>query len=271
MFFREWFGLRLKLATWAAIYGGWAVVFLFIHVWPNQMSVFIGHWGDLDVYDTLFNKWLASIALMTPVLAILGGVDLVSEERNKNTLSFLLTQPVSRTRIYVTKLLLNSGIFMAIIALSSLFILVVDRLPRTVNMVSYLPCATDPKSLCTDISPGLSRPIELDLALMGLGLILLFGLLILFITGLFSIRCRNFMQTIGAASPIVVVIYLYELGAGNKVTHNGMTIGRGFGAIFESNQIVADSDIMTFWLIALALICCGLFFAGVTVFNRTEF
>lgn len=271
MVYREWFYLKYKVLAWLIVYAGWAVIFLFLHVWPNQMYVFFGDWGNFDVYDTLFNKWLASIALMTPVLALIGGVDLVSEERNKNTLSFLLTQPISRTRIYVTKVLLNGGGFTGIIALSSLLILLVDQLPRTINVVSYIPCNNDAKSLCTAITPGPGRPIELDWAIMGLALVLLFGVFIVFITGLFSIRCRNVIQTIGAASPVVVVVYMYILGAGNKATHDGITIGRGAGPIFESNLIVVDNNLLLTWLIALAILCFGLFFLGVKVFNRAEF
>lgn len=79
------------------------------------------------------------------------------------------------------------------------------------------------------------------------------------------------IQTIGASTPVVVVVYMYLLGAGNKATHSGITIGMGVGSIFESNQIVADTDLLLIWLIGLALICVLLFLLGIRLFNQEEF
>ncbi len=269
MIYREWFNLRLKLAAWLAIYGGWAVVFLSVNVLRNPMYVNIYGSGDSEIYTTLFNKWLENIAVMTPVLALLGGVDLISEEKNKGTISFMLTRPLSRTWIYITKVLLNTGVLVSVIALISLIVLVVDRLPRTVEMSVYNVPPCRPDTYC-NVS-ATSRPIDFVSALIGLVLILLVGIVVVFNAAFLSIYCRNILQTVAAATPVVVLSYVFLLGAGNRETYYSNTIIGSRGQIFTSNLIVADMRFLLSWSTVFAIVSIGLLIWGIVVFNREEF
>lgn len=269
MVYREWFSLRLKLAAWLAIYGGWTVVFLSVNVLRNPMYVNSYEWGGFEMYTSLFNKWLENIAVITPVLALLGGVDLISEEKNKGTLSFILTRPLSRTRIYTSKLLLNAGALVSVVGFFSLVVLVVDRLPRSVYVSRYNMPPCDPNTYCTVL--GTSRSIEFLPALTGLVLILLVGVMVVLNAAFLSIYCRNILQVVAAATPVVVLSYILLLAAGKRETFYNNSIVGVSGPIFSSNMIVADMSLLLSWSTVLAIVCIGLLIWRIVAFNRKEF
>ncbi len=272
MVYRELLGLRLKLAAWVVIYGGWTILFLILNVWPHTMYYFGGYsWGDLPMYDTLFNKWLVSLAIITPILAVIGGADLVSEERNKGTLTFLFVQPITRTRIFVIKILMNVGALVGVMSLTSLVIFVIDRLPRSVLEVHYSLPVCVWNADCTILTN--SHHMEFIPALMGLTLILLVGAGLVIGTGVLSIYCPNTVQTMVTAIPLVLLAYLLIANGGYRqqfpVT-SGQIASAG-GPLFTSNMIVANNQLLLTW-IGVVVIANTIFFClGLHVFKRKSF
>lgn len=272
MIYREWFSLRFKLLAWLAIYGGWAILFLIENVWftPWRTRFFFQDQNGHQIYQSLFDQWLSNIAMITPVLALLGGVDLFSEEKSKQTISFLLTHPISRVRIYSLKLLLTGGVLVSVISLTSLIVLIGDRIPKSVYNSQFTLDACQPFEEC--FSPGLSQPVDLLPALTGLLLILLVAALVIFNAGVMSIYCHSILKTGIAAAPVLFLCYTLLYGGGRLVVYNsdGM-LGIATGQIFTPWFIVADISLLLSWSVLLLACCTGVFIIGSVVFNRKSF
>lgn len=103
MFYKELLNMRLKLAIWALCYG------LIIWGFKNVMDfVRIGGYSEsTSGSNPAFEGAQIICFLLTLILPILGGADLIAGETEKGTISFLLSRPISRTQIYTGKLLLN--------------------------------------------------------------------------------------------------------------------------------------------------------------------
>lgn len=199
MIYRELFNLRLKLLLWVIVFFGGALFFLATNTLSGPMAVAIYPDNDQERYNTLFGGWLKVMTIITPALTLFGAADIISEEVGKGTLSFLLTRPFSRTRIYITKILLNTGVFLACAILSSLVVLLVDQLPRQVLISRWTTSPCGENAYCSGWSGGNlepSRPSDIVPALAALGIILGAAVLLVFGTGLLSILTRSFIQTI---------------------------------------------------------------------------
>lgn len=268
MVYREWFSLRLKLLLWGVAYGGGMLVFLFASAWPNPMTVTIYQQAGQDVYNTLFGGWLTIIIVLTPVLALLGSIDLISEENGKGTLSFLLTRPLTRTRIYTTKILLSTGTLVAVCGLSSLLVLLVDQLPRRVLVSRWTTAPCGENAYCSGWSNGVlevSRPAELIPALTALGIILAAGTLLICATGLLSIFTRSMLQNAITAATPVLIIYLV-LNANGPFARTSQ-----FAPMQTELLNWAELGQRLGWMVGLSGGAVIVFLAGLIAFNRKEF
>jgi hypothetical protein len=243
-----------------------------MHIWftPWTTRAFIQNQNGQVIYQSLFNEWLFNLGIVTPPLALLGGLDLFSEESGRGTLSFLLTQPISRTRIFTTKYLLTAGSLVCIVGLSSLLVLAGDRIPEPVYNSRFTLNPCQPFDSC--LVPATSQPIEFSSALLGLSLIILCGVLVIMGAGLCSIFCRSILLTGLAALPILFLSYalLYE-GGRLEVYQDGSLLGVATGQIFQPSFIVADFPLLISWVAVLLAGCTALFMAGLTIFKHANF
>jgi ABC-type transport system involved in multi-copper enzyme maturation permease subunit len=100
------------------------------------------------------------------VAGVLGGVDIVAEEKANGTLSFLLTRPISRRQIYITKIGVNLAGILAPFLIGSLAVLGVDK-------------------VSTNLADNL----------LMVSLVLLVGVTTTCLSGLISIFARNTLQS----------------------------------------------------------------------------
>jgi len=243
MLYKEWLSVRLKFGLWLLLYLGLAI--LAISVW----SPFSG-WENVkntpaaDDYlafqPKMYLNWEAISMTVTFFAAMLGGVDLVADEVDKGTLSFLLTKPITRARIYTTKIFSNLAALTVAYSLGCLVVLIADRFqPKT-----------------TPLLEGLGYTL----------LILIGGMLIVFLSGLISVFARTVMQTL--AFTLIIPMALTMLIVGTIFAVN---------KVFSPEDLLPLANVITpqSGLIALALVGSGLvgglFWAGLFSFSRKEF
>lgn len=272
MIYREWFNLRYKVLVWLLIYGGSASLFLIDHVWstPWVTRIYIQNQNDQIIYQSLFNEWLSNLGAITPFLALLGSLDLFSEERGKGTLTFLLPHPVNRTRIFAAKLLLTAGCLAGIAGLTSLLVLAGDRIPKPVYNSQFTLTLCEPFDSC--LVPATSQPIELSSGLTGLLLILLCGVLVVLGTGLCSVFCHSIVVTGLVALPVMFLAYAILYGGGRlAVYQDGTILGVVTGQIFSPWVIIADYSLLISWVAVLLAGCMTIFVTGLVIFKYKNF
>ncbi len=91
IWYKEWKAVRFKLMILSVVYG-----FVSLLLLQNTNSTYYSM--------GLSNTWLGYGLVITIIGGVLGGVDLIAEEKATGTLSFLLTKPVSRPQIYAAKI-----------------------------------------------------------------------------------------------------------------------------------------------------------------------
>lgn len=269
MVYRELFNLRLKLLLWAIVFFGAALFYLASNTLFGPMPVTIYQENGQEMYNTLFGGWLKIMIIITPALAVFGAADVISEEVGKGTLSFLLTRPFSRTRIYITKVLLNTGVLLACATFSSLLVLLVDQLPRQVLILRWTTSPCGDNAYCSGWTGGNglepSRPAELIPSLVALGVILSAAILIVFGTGLLSIFTRSFIQTIATVLPLALLVYLV-------LTRNGPFARVSQYAPTEAELLSwTDTPARLLWLEGLVFLSGIVFLGGLVAFRRKEF
>jgi len=230
MLYKEWKTVRLKFWLWFSTY--LIIGILLVVIWSATRN----QWG------AMYYTWLNIGVFLTLVGGIFGGIDLVSEETDKGTLSFLLTRPLSRAYIYLSKLLVN------IVALSiacfsvSLVVLVIDQ--HTYSQ----------KSLT------LSDAVALTL------LMWLVGVLAIGVSGLISIFTRNSIQTlfcsVVAILPLALVLNLLGNVLHSKVFSTYIIYPGSdntyLSGNFESVLLLGGLAVVSFWV-------------GARLFERREF
>lgn len=265
MFYKEWLTVRFKLGLWLTVYA--VIAFLYVFFWSQYRpgnfwvdpAAFLGKHPDMLaaatpeghifysqlVSDTsffqenapmaLYYDWLLALLLITPFAAVLGGADVVSEEVDKGTLSFLLTRPVSRTRIYSSKILINCAALAVAIALPSIPVLIYDQLQR--------------------------KTIPLGTGLVAMGVVIMSGVAVICLGGLLSVYTRNVMQTLGATIFAGLLIFFGLTVLYEKVSRT---------SLIWLNWTVSSP---AFALVAplLLAIAWGLYLAGRDAFIRKEF
>ncbi len=269
MVYRELFNLRIKATFWVIVYLGSMILYLVSHTFYGPMPVSLYLDNGVEMYNTLFGGWLKVLVLITPALALLGAPEAISEEVGKGTLSFLLTRPFTRTRIYTTKILLSAAIFLIGGTISSLIVLLVDQLPRQVLILRWTTSPCGDNSYCSgwisssNLEP--SRPAEILPSLIATAVVLIGGTLIVFATGLLSIYTRNVIQTILAALPVVLLVGLVLNGNGPFARVNQF-------APMEAELLRwSDTIPRLFWLMGLGIVSMIIFGGGLLAFNRREF
>lgn len=232
------------------------------------MTVSIYQQDGQDIYNTLFGGWLTILIMLTPAMALLGAIDLISEETGKGTISFLLTRPLTRSRIYATKILLSTASLVAIAGISSLIVLLVDQLPHQVLILRWTTNPCGDNAYCSGWNGGgleTGRPAELIPALAAVGIILVIGGLIVCSVGLLSIFTRSMLQTTAAAAPLLLITYLVLNGIGPFAR-----VSQYQPMQTELLQYV-DLDHRLSWMTVLSIASIIVFFAGLLAFNRKEF
>jgi ABC-type Na+ efflux pump permease subunit len=203
LIYKEWLALRPKLFMMTLFFG--VVALLVSTVWaPNPYG-----------YDgPLYNRWLIAALLLTLLVAVLGGVDAVAEESDKGTIGFLLTRPISRLKIYITKLLLSGPALALTLFLSSFIMFFVDHIPREHVTYTYLSNPTcTPDGQFVPIPPAnvVTNSLPNDVisrwdAVTAIGVIFLIGLTLLCLSALVSVFARTTIQAIVLTMMVVLVI-----------------------------------------------------------------
>src|SRR6476659_3824558 len=112
MLYKEWRIIRIKFLIGTVIYIVGTSLFLF-----NRTGL---------VFEPRFHSWLTINLWAMFIAGIFAGADMVAEEKANNTLSFLLIRPMSRARIYATKLSINMAAILTPFLLCSGWVLWVD-------------------------------------------------------------------------------------------------------------------------------------------------
>ena len=124
MWYKEWRHARYKILAALVLY--------------TLISVqAISSWLSSDFQGVLIDRWWSPASLLMLLLAGLGGIDLISEEKDSGTLGFLLSRPISRTQVYRTKHSLNLIWLMVIFTVFTLLMLALSFLPVTNQYPTY--------------------------------------------------------------------------------------------------------------------------------------
>ncbi len=110
MLYKEWLLARTKLKILGVIY--FIGIFYVGTIGVITLAVFgsVPLGSNSDKFRGLFTYWGGVGALIAFISAILASADAFSEETEKNTLSFLMSRPISRVTIYSNKLLAGLAI-----------------------------------------------------------------------------------------------------------------------------------------------------------------
>ncbi len=262
MFYKEWRTVRLKCGVWLLVYTmcGLSVWFGTARsetVYASSAFRVIASNIPPDTNNTLFQNWLLVSALATLFITVLGGIDLVSEENDKGTLSFLLSRPLSRVRIYTSKVGLNVIGLVGTYGLASLVMLGLDQMPR---QIAYYrsdvvgECFETAETLVGSIPARTSNPGEVLPTLL---LITLVGAGIICLSGLVSTLTRTTMQTLAAMMSIMLVTSLLYGALANQMSWS-----------FINFQVYQLSPLL---IVPTVLLTLALFLAGVLVFKQREY
>ena len=232
MLYKEWVSVRYRMLLWLLVYAVLALA-LFMTWQPLIQTRVLGREYSYNI-NPLYGNWLNISLFLTLIAALFGGVENISDEMERGTLSFLLTKPVSRQRIYTTKILMNITALVTTFIPCSLVMFLIDRI----------------------------QPFSIRLS-EGLGLTVLWltiGITLICLAGLVSVFTHNALQTIAftiAIPTVIVAVVVFSVFYLAKV----VTIG-----------IQLDTQTtMLFWISCFAMLSVGLFWAGLRAFSRKQF
>ena len=92
MFYKEGLAVRYKMLFWFLVYG---ITSSYVVIAKPSIS---GSSGE---------AWISISLLVTVFVSASGGIDSIADEKQGNRLGFLLSRPISRSRIYLTKVGVN--------------------------------------------------------------------------------------------------------------------------------------------------------------------
>jgi ABC-type transport system involved in multi-copper enzyme maturation permease subunit len=245
MLYKEWILVRKKFIFLMAIYDLAALVIA---------TMFAPKYYDQNPVKP-FYSWLLMALAITLAAAVLGGADSFAEETDKGTMGFLLTHPVGRAKIYLTKLALNCGTFIVALLTSSLVMFLVDQVPR--NHVVYTYTYNNCGISDSQISGSAPNPItSLPDAFTGVASNLLIGITLLCLTMLISIYARTTVNAIMFTLFAILVLAL------SIILLNG-----NFSRSSIDFTTVGSFQLVPYFLPLLVI----LFVAGLVSFKHREF
>ncbi len=235
MWYKEWLTVRHKLILMTAIYTliGASVILIF----GQYRSRF---------NEGLYDYWLSIASIATVFLGMLGGLDAFSDEVDKNTLSFLLTRPISRANIFRSKIWLY-GLVMSFVFFFFNFLMLL------LSHLTYQNTWTDLYNPPT---------IEFSSIFAANSLVLLGGWSGLTLSALVSIFTRSAMQTLFVTLVIAMVIFPVFFIINGLVFSSLVSIG-----------VTRMGNLTSFlaMLIPEILLVGGLYRAGFVSFKRRVF
>lgn len=253
MLYKEWKTVRIKFFLWVAVYLGAGVIFII-----EEGGYNLGH----NFSVPLFEQWQGISALTMTLGAALGGIDLVADEKANGTLSFLLTKPISRTQIYLSKLGVNIIALAVAFLPVNLLMLAIDRFNPTGISEQGRSSEACLQHLIEECSRKIQATTQASDLLQGIaviGLILLFGTSIICLTGLVSIFARNTMQAILFTMPALAAFVGMVAASLVRAGPSGM-VGIGY---FYSVSIV--TPLIVLWVGG------SFFYVGLYFFKTKEF
>ena len=207
MWYKEWQAVRFKFWVWLAFYGLGAG--LFILMWPRNE----------EHLTTAFQDWSGGAFLMTVIVSVLGGIDVVTEEKSGNTISFLLSRPIKRSRIYITKLAVNSLALLLAFSVGSGVVFLYDRLyPTDVTIKQWVTWQADPNTWYSGWATvgHAVQSCDLFTALATLGLMALAGVCIVCLSGLFSVITPSTMLAMLATGSALFSVGIIAIAVGYR-------------------------------------------------------
>ncbi len=243
MLYKEWRVIRFRFFLAIAVFigmGAWTLIY-----WkptPKCQSTPDGTYVCTSSYlDTLsFNStWLLYGLFLTVGFGILLSADLISEEQNNGTLTFVLCRPISRATVYAAKiaarvvalLVMQSFVFISLLILGPIF-----------------------KNSSPD---NLPNELTLTLALMALGVWLVC------LSGVISIFTTNAIQTI-----LITVLVVLSLILFLKMFQISLEKPWRFNIPFFNQTTLIENIVVT---VLFSGITISLFLAGQRVFNAREY
>ncbi len=247
MWYKEWLTVRFKLVLMIAVYT----------LFGGALCLVYSSRGTS--YMKLFDYWILIGGVITLMIGVLGGLDTFSDEVGKNTLSFLLTRPVSRRKIFLSKVGLYGLGMIIIYPLISFVIFLADHTPHYFNNYGYLN-----GNYCNQEFLGVAAAemINTTNAIIATALVLLAGLGGLALSTLVSIFTRSAMQTL-TVTLVILLPFVVALAPAIQTTVYSIKF------ISFSNR----EDVTDFLRIVLPemLLVVGLYIAGFISFKRKMF
>lgn len=246
MFYKEWLVARPKflLIMLAFILAAGFITFIsFLTGTSNQLS--------------LFNMWLNFSMALAMGAGIMGSVDSVAAETNSNTLSFLMSRSVSRTKIYLSKLGVNALWVATAFGTTSFFMLMVDQMPRMASAYETTigPCRVISMEFLGYVQAN-STPIWTGLLQIGTAIMVSFG--VLTIGMLVSIFSQN--VSISLLFTILGVFTVYMAGA---------FLGNLLFGLNNANYFSLEKLPITFT--SVTVFTAIILVTGLMIFRRKEF
>jgi len=241
MLYKEWLTVRIKVLMLAAIY---TLIGVFVYI--TQPTV-VNNCCTVP----MLRHWFNYSFLVTMGAAILCGVEIFADEKSSGTLGFLLTRPITRRRIFMTKILLNLCALAVVFLVSSAVLFIINSIPRSITLEQYQfidgVITTDPPVQIFADTVGFEEALARTLST------LMEGLCFVCISGIISLFARSLLESL---------------------TFN-ILAGIIFGLVVNSMHVpfyfVANSQNELFIFLGLAVLAVGVFAAGLFIFQRKEF
>jgi len=242
MLYKEWRLVRLKMLMLAGIYIAIGLV-----VYVIQPNVVI-RYND----PPMLSYWFIFSVLATLGAAVFCGVDIIADEKSSGTLGFLLARPISRTRIYMTKILLNLGGLAVVFLVSSAIMFIINTIPRNVTLVEYR--LIDGVIKTTPPVQIFASTVGFEEALTKTFWILMQGSCFICISGIISIFTRSMLESL-SLNIVAAIIFGFILGMINTAPF----------------QLDAGHRTELIAIASLAVLTVGVFTSGLFIFQRKEF
>lgn len=245
MLYKEWILVRQKFILLVVFYGlaALSIATIFAPNYNNQYP------------EAPFSTWLSVAQALTIGAAVLGGADTFANETDKGTMGFLLSHPISRTKVFLTKFALNFSILVVTLVAGSVAMFFVDRVPR--NHAVYAYTFNDCGFASGDITSEAANPTtSLGVALTGLGITLVIGLTLLCVSTLISIYAHTTINAIMFTLLTILVLIAGLFFLNNTFVHRSIDF-----ATFQSFQL------LPYFIFVMVIFFLG----GLFSFKRKEF